>query len=217
MGTAQRLDLLPLAEAGPLSGIQATLANKPRLTPNSTPSGTLPAVDFNVGTNLVLKRCRKGCRQWTILADKIDAVEEASAPEFGRRPLPLIAWRNYSHVRAGEIERARDECLSADNADPKLVQAEYRAEKKRYRDILRAGEEWDRRAGLTTLRTEYEKTSGTHARHDWAWEGAAQKRQRCLAIIDLLQARIRFFKELSQDWKVAAFTNASRFLTRMTV
>lgn len=121
VGTAQRLDLLPLAEAGPLSGIQATLANKPRLTLNSTPSGTLPAADFNVGTNLVLKRCRKRCRQWTILADKIDAVEEASAPEFGRRPLPLIAWRNYSHVGAGEIERARDEFLSADNADPKLV------------------------------------------------------------------------------------------------
>lgn len=37
-----------------------------------------------------------------------------------------------------------------------------------------------------------------------------------LAIIDLLQARMRLFKELSQDWEVAVFTNASRFLTRMT-
>lgn len=34
--------------------VQATLATMPGLTLNSTPKGTLPAVDFNVGTNPVL-------------------------------------------------------------------------------------------------------------------------------------------------------------------
>lgn len=34
--------------------VQATLANMPGLTLNSTPTGTLPAVDFTIGTNPVL-------------------------------------------------------------------------------------------------------------------------------------------------------------------
>jgi hypothetical protein len=34
------------------------------------------------------------------------------------------------------------------------------------------------------------------------------------AIMGLLRARMRIFKKLSDDWEVAAFMNASRFLTR---
>jgi hypothetical protein len=35
-----------------------------------------------------------------------------------------------------------------------------------------------------------------------------------VAIIGLLRKRMRAFDELSDDWEVAAFMNASRFLVR---
>jgi hypothetical protein len=37
-----------------------------------------------------------------------------------------------------------------------------------------------------------------------------------LAIIGFLRERMRKFSELSDDWEVAAFMNASRFLGRAT-
>lgn len=76
----------------------------------------------------LVERCRKGDRRWTVLADKIDAAEEAARSVYGRRPIALIAWRNYSHIGGSEIERARDEFLR-DGIDEKLVRSEYRLAK----------------------------------------------------------------------------------------
>jgi hypothetical protein len=76
----------------------------------------------------LVERCRKGDRRWTGLADKIDAAEEAARSVYGRRPIALIAWRNYSHIGGSEIERARDEFLR-DGIDEKLVRSEYRLAK----------------------------------------------------------------------------------------
>jgi hypothetical protein len=87
--------------------------------------------------------------------DKIDRAEDAAQSEHGRRPIALIAWRDYSHIAGSEIETARDEFIRA-GIDEKVVQSEYRSAKKRYRAALRAVDDWDRKAGLSDLRKKYE-------------------------------------------------------------
>jgi hypothetical protein len=192
-----------------LSAAQAPAAAQQPATPeNATTSETLGLVD----------RCRRGDRRWTVLANKIDAAEEIAKEKFGRRPFELVAWRNYSAIGDCEIEWARDEFLRADNADQTTVQAEYIETKKRYRDAIRAGEKWDRKAGLSKLRKEYEETRrDTRA----AWKALGKVPVKNLkdaaAIMKLLRARARTFNEISDDWEVAAFMNASRFLVRAIV
>jgi hypothetical protein len=162
----------------------------------------------------LVERCRKGDRRWDALYSKIDSAEEAARDEFGLRPIALIAWRNYSAIGCSEIERARDEFIR-DGIDEKVVQAEYRAAKKRYRDVLRAGDDWDRKVGLTDLRKEYDDNR-CETRAAWKALGKVPvtSTKDAVAIIGFLRERMRKFKELSDDWEVAAFMNASRFLAR---
>jgi len=115
---------------------------------------TAVAVVDNEATSEALelvKRCRKGNRRWDVLYEKIERAESAARGEFGRRPFKLIAWRNYSAIGGPSIEGARDGFIR-DGIDEKVVRAEYRQAKKREREAVRAGEDWDRKAGLTDLR-----------------------------------------------------------------
>jgi hypothetical protein len=162
----------------------------------------------------LVERCRKGDRRWDVLYKKIDCAEVAARSEHGRRPIALIAWRNYSHIGGSEIERARDEFIRA-GIDENVVQAEYRSAKKRYGAALRAEEDWDRKAGLSDLRKEYED-NGRETRALWkALSKVPLKNNRdAVAIIGLLRERARKFDELSDGWEVAAFLHASRFLVQ---
>jgi hypothetical protein len=173
----------------------------------------LDAIQTTEALTLV-ERCREGNRQWDILGDRITEVEEDPEVEarIGRRPIALVAWRNYSHIGCSEIERARDEFLEAGIA-PDVVDEEYRAAKKRERDIELSGEEWDQEAGLTDLLKQYEENRvQTRA----AWEALGHVHltsiRDAVAIIALLRERMDVFDELSDDWEVAAFMNASGFL-----
>jgi hypothetical protein len=51
-----------------------------------------------------------------------------------------------------------------------------------------------------------------------AWKALGKVRltsiRDAVAIIGLLRERMRVFDELSDDWEIAAFMNASRFLVR---
>ena len=60
----------------------------------------------------------------------------------------LIAWRKYSAIGAGEIERAREEFLRRPGADLASVDAEYRDALERLRDAKQAERAWYRQAGL---------------------------------------------------------------------
>lgn len=163
---------------------------------------------------VLVDRCRKGNRLWDILADKIDEAEAAAAVELGYRPIPLVAWRNYSAIGESEIEGARDRFLR-EGVPANVVEAEYRDAKKRERDIELAGEEWDRKAGLTELRLKYEECR-TETRTAWLALGKVRLTsvKDAAAIIGVLRKRMHTFNELSDDWEVAAFMNASRFLVK---
>jgi hypothetical protein len=163
----------------------------------------------------LVEHCRRGDRRWDVLGDEINEIEEAARKEHGCRPIALIAWRNYSAIGCSEIERARDEFLAA-GIDAKTVQKEYRAAKKRELAIERAGDDWDRKVGLTDLRKEYEDVRN-QARVDWEALGKIQITNvgDAAAIIGVLRERMQKFDELSDDWEIAAFMNASRFLVSL--
>jgi hypothetical protein len=162
----------------------------------------------------LVERCQKGDRRWTVLWNKIDKAEKAAGPLHGRRPIALIAWRNYSHIGGSELERARDDFIRQ-GIDGKLVQEEYRSAKQRYRAALQAEVDWDRRAGLSDLRKELEGVKlETCAAQMALGKVHLTSISDAVAIIGLLRKRMRTFSELSDDWEVAAFMNSSRFLTR---
>jgi hypothetical protein len=162
----------------------------------------------------LIERSRKGDRRWDVLYDKIDRAEDTARDKFGWRPFELIEWRNYSAIGGSEIENARDRFLR-DGIDEKVVQTEYRAAKKREREAVRAGEDWDRKVGLTDLRNEYDDNK-RETRAAWKALGKVPLTSigDAVAIIGLLRERMRRFDELSEGWEVAAFMNASRFLVR---
>jgi hypothetical protein len=82
------------------------------------------------------------------LYDRLDRAEQKAAKKFGRRPIPLIAWRNYSAIGGSEIEARREEFLKLPSIDPKKIEKEYLAAKARERAVKRAERAWDKRAGL---------------------------------------------------------------------
>jgi hypothetical protein len=164
----------------------------------------------------LVDRVRHLDRHWDELGDKITAVEEDDAlrTEYGRRPIALIAWRNYSAIGGTEIDKARDEFLR--NGIPaKVVQREYRAAKRREREKERAGEDWDRSVGLSEIRKEHDECSRECRT---AWDALGKVKVASIAdaaaIMNILRDRVRRFDEISDGWEVAAFMNASRFLVR---
>jgi hypothetical protein len=66
-------------------------------------------------------------------------------------PYNLIAWRNYSHIGGSEIERARDEFLSAPGVDRKKIMREYHDAKRRHAKTYRDQEAWAQRHGAWDL------------------------------------------------------------------
>ena len=80
---------------------------------------------------------------------------------------------------------------------------------------MQAEVDWDRRAGLSDLRKELEgvKLETSAAQLALAKVHLTSVKD-AVAIIGLLRKRMRTFNELNDDWEVAAFMNASRFLIR---
>ena len=83
---------------------------------------------------------------------KLDEAEGDARDRFGLRPLELVQWRNY-HIGEYEIDRHREWYLNQ-GEDPKQVEAEYQDAKRRYREVVQAGREWDKRIGIAPLRQE---------------------------------------------------------------
>jgi hypothetical protein len=94
------------------------------------------------------------------LGDVLDEAEHGAEKAHGRRPVALIKWRSYV-IGGTEIDRVRLFFLrevrrrSSDNS--KRVDREYRDAKARYAAAVSAGADWDKRAGITQLRQQFER------------------------------------------------------------
>src|ERR1700730_14070541 len=88
---------------------------------------------------------------------KLGEAEFEAGKTHGLRPCGLIAWRDYSMIGGPEIDRAGEEFLSQPGADRKQIDKEYRDAKAREVAALRAGPEWDERAGVAPLREQHER------------------------------------------------------------
>jgi hypothetical protein len=119
---------------------------------HSTPPTDTPVLSEALA---LVERCRKVNRRWDVLYNKLNNIEEEAQVQHGRRPIALITWRDYSAIGCGGIELARDDYIRR-GVRASVVQAEYRLAKRRYCEAVRAGDDWDRKAGLTDLRKEYE-------------------------------------------------------------
>lgn len=143
--------------------------------------------------------------------DELQEAQFAASHAHGHRPSALIAWRNYSAIGGGEIEMMRDRLLE-EGENAQIVGREYKAAKKRYREIIQAGKDWDRKAGLQKLTRREEgarrelsdsrKALGTLT--PTSLEDAA-------ALVDLVQKDVEKFEEI-QDWEAAALAKANKFL-----
>jgi len=123
-----------------------------------------------------------------------------------------------THIGGDEIERARVEFLRDRVAKPSLIEREYADAKKRYRAIERAQAAWDRKAGLSEKRKQFEKNKPELRTADRALgkvklSGMAD----ALALLDFLHDRATELEELSETWEIDAFLNATDFFKRWVV
>lgn len=116
-----------------------------RDTPNSHRAAT--SADT---TTARINRIRALQKQSLALWDAKDHAENLAKSTHGKRPFPLIAWRHYSAIGDGEIDRARDEFLMR-GVDPNIVEREYRDAKRRYKERRAEASRWDKTTGVDTL------------------------------------------------------------------
>jgi hypothetical protein len=93
---------------------------------------------------------------WEGLYDQLQEAESEAQTEHGYRPLELIHWRNY-HIGASEIETRREHLLEAGEVDPAAIEREYLDVKARYQAQVAAGEAWDERTDLASLRKDVDR------------------------------------------------------------
>jgi hypothetical protein len=84
-------------------------------------------------------------------------LDEAEGDTEERRPCPLVAWRNYSHIGGSEIERAREEFLELPGVDPKKIEQEYRSAKAREKAKQQNLRDWYKRNGMADLKAEADR------------------------------------------------------------
>jgi hypothetical protein len=84
------------------------------------------------------------------LTDQLEEAEFAAGKTLGRRPFPLVEWREYTVCEYG-IEERRENLLAEGHIAADLIEQEFLDAKARYAAIVAAGREWDKRAGLTSM------------------------------------------------------------------
>lgn len=120
---------------------------------------------------LAIERQAKVWAEFTAAYDEADRLEElAVASGAARRPFALVAWRRYSHIGGGEIEKARDEFLCA-GIPPEVVEREYQQVRKNYLAIIEDQRQWDAGAGIPAglrERVDFLRTEGWRLRDEMA-------------------------------------------------
>jgi hypothetical protein len=74
---------------------------------------------------VAIERQRNASELSDRLYQELEDAKDAVLEQHGRRPCPLIAWRNYSMIGGSEIDRARREFIR-DGEDSELIEQEYR-------------------------------------------------------------------------------------------
>jgi hypothetical protein len=148
------------------------------------------------------------------LYSKLDEAEGEARKTHGLRPLPLIAWRNFSMIGRYEIDRRLEEFLNEPGADRKQIRKEYRDAKARLAAAECAGVEWDHRAGIAPLREQDERADADERR---AAMRMARTKPTTPAGAAALVAYIRRDIEvgLGPDWPIVALKTAASALARM--
>ena len=143
--------------------------------------------------------------------DELEEAKFAASGTHGHRPSALIAWRNYSAIGGGEIEMMRDRLLE-EGENAQVVEREYKAAKKQYREIIQAGKDWDRKAGLQKL-TQREEEARRELSGSRKALGALTPTslEEAAALIDLVQKDVEKFDGI-EDWEAAVLAKANKFL-----
>jgi hypothetical protein len=125
----------------------------------STPQGKDEAMSTTKPDPIfaAIQKHRNLLKEWVRLYEGLEAAENKAKKKHGHRPCSLIAWRTYSHIGGHEIEDRREEFLRLPGIDPKKIEKEYRDAKARERAAERAQRDWDKRAGIASLRQQYER------------------------------------------------------------
>lgn len=164
-----------------------------------------------------LDRQRKAHKLFDRLWNKLNAAKDAAAKKQGPRPIELIAWRNYSHIGADGIERARKEFLK-NGEDVSIVAQEYRDAKKRYRAIVKAGKDWDKRAGIDSKSKAVDEARAEFSAADKALGSVKlQSVADASALLDFVSANLKEFGGSAEPWELAALDNATTYLNRLTM
>jgi hypothetical protein len=193
----------------------ASTVSSPSITSAAAPSGAaLPGL-VSDQTSAAINRVRTAEKLFDRLWDRHDAAKDAAEEKLGGRPCELIAWRNYSHIGMEGIERCREESIR-NGEDPSIIDQEYRDAKKLYRARVKAGTDWDKRAGVDLMSKAVDEA---RAEMEAARRALGSLELRSVAdasaIACLIYANIKKYNDGSLDrWEVAAFRNAGSFLSR---
>jgi hypothetical protein len=93
--------------------------------------------------------------QMIALSEAEDQIARAAKHIHGAQPVPLIRWREYSHIGGAEIERARDEFL-ADGIPAEVIEKEYQDAKLRYEEIKSECRRWEKAVGIYMINQQIE-------------------------------------------------------------
>ncbi len=153
-------------------------------------------------------------KEWFHLYRKLDNAEDKAKKTHGIRPWSLIAWRNYSAIGGPEIDQRREWFLKEPGADPKQIEKEYQDAKAREIAAERAGVEWDKRAGITLVREQYER--GKLAEERAAMKMARTKPTTPAGAGALVAYILRDIKDhLPTNWSGAALKTVAFSLAQM--
>ncbi|MGB6710440.1 MAG: hypothetical protein WBE85_09845, partial [Methylocella sp.] len=154
-------------------------------------------------------RTKESCRFY----DKLCEAEFEAKKTHGRRPPPLIAWRNYPMAGVYGVDKCREELLSQPGAAKKQVEKEYLDAKARLAAAERAGVEWDHRAGIAPLREQNERCKDAECRA--AMRMARTKPVSLSGAAALIAYTRRDIMEGEMDWQMVALKTVAAALTRM--
>jgi hypothetical protein len=147
------------------------------------------------------------------LVRELDEAEGDAWEQHGHRPLRLVQWRNYD-ISGSEIDQRRT-ALLADGGDTRQIEAEYQDAKAREKELIKAGEEWDARVGITSLRERTEAAwSAKSAAEDLLAQTQPTTAAGAAALLDVIIEELETFGT-DQDWTVPTLVNISAALRRM--
>jgi hypothetical protein len=143
----------------------------------------------------------------------VSTMLDEAEREKGRAPIPLIAWRTYSHIGGSEIERARKEFLRHRVAKPRKIEQEYREAKARERAVWRAHRQWYKKNGLAALKTQCDQVRKAEQK---ALMALTTIRPTTTAGAGALVMYVRDdMKDGDHPWQERALANAARALLGM--